>query len=118
MATLNELTTPCLLLDLQRLEANLGHMAQHAAALGVSLRPHVKTHKCVEIARRQRDLGARGITVSTLYEARTFAEHGFEDIVWAFPVNLGRLPEVVELASRIRFGVSSTVSWRSKPWSR
>ena len=105
MTTLGEIPTPCLVVDRERLEANLRSMAKRAKRLGVTLRPHVKTHKCVEIARRQRDLGARGITVSTLYEARTFAEHGFEDIVWAFPVILGRLPEVVELASRIRLGV-------------
>lgn len=105
MTALGELPTPCLVLDRDRLEANLARMAKRAKRLGVSLRPHVKTHKCIEIARRQIEHGALGITVSTLYEARTFAEHGFDDIVWAFPVILGRLGEVVELASRIRFGV-------------
>src|SRR5687767_15212032 len=46
-------------------------------ALGVMLRPHVKTHKCIEIGRMQRDLGARGITVATLEEARS-EEHTSE----------------------------------------
>ncbi len=105
MTTIETLPTPVLLLDLDRLDANLAEMAARCRTLGVALRPHVKTHKCVEIAERQRALGARGITVSTLEEARTFADHGFDDITWAFPVILNRIDEVVQLARRIRFGV-------------
>ena len=105
MATLDRLPTPALLLDLDRLEANLRRMAERAKRLGVRLRPHVKTHKCVEIARRQAELGARGLTVSTLYEARVFAAHGFEDLTWAFPVPPGRAAEAVELARRIELGL-------------
>lgn len=103
---LDDLPTPALLVDVDRLEANLRRMAERCAALGVSLRPHVKTHKCVEIAERQRALGpgpsgaTPGITVSTLEEARVFAEHGFEDITWAFPAIPGRLDEAVEIAER------------------
>jgi D-serine deaminase-like pyridoxal phosphate-dependent protein len=99
-ASLNDLPTPALLLDLDVVESNLRRMAGRAAGLGVKLRPHVKTHKCIELAERQRALGARGITVSTLHEARVFADHGFDDITWAFPVILSRLGEVRELASR------------------
>lgn len=105
MTALDRLPTPCLVLDRERLDRNLTNMAERAERLSVSLRPHVKSHKCIEIARRQTELGARGITVSTLYEARIFAEHGFDDIVWAFPVILSRLPEVVALAKRIRLGL-------------
>lgn len=97
---LHDLPTPALLLDLDIVERNLRQMAGRAAGLGVALRPHVKTHKCVELAGRQRALGAQGITVSTLYEARVFADHGFDDITWAFPVILSRLDEVRALASR------------------
>ncbi len=89
------------MVDLDRLESNLAAMAARAGALGVALRPHVKTHKCVEIARRQRELGARGLTVSTLEEARVFAEHGFDDLTWAVPVPRSRLAEAVEIARRI-----------------
>ena len=103
--TLHDLRTPALLLDLDRLERNLEWMAKRATELGVSLRPHIKTHKCVEIAQRQRALGATGITVSTLYEARVFADHGFDDITWAFPVILSRVPDVVELAERVQLRV-------------
>lgn len=93
--------TPALLLDLDVLERNLSRMADRCARLGVALRPHVKTHKCPEIGKLQRGLGARGITVSTLYEARVFADHGFDDVTWAFPVQLTRLDEVRELAETI-----------------
>jgi len=99
--SLDVLPTPSLLVDLDRLEANLCRMQQRCDRLGVALRPHVKTHKCVEIARRQVELGARGITVSTLAEARTFADAGFTDLTWAFPVIPSRLPEAAELARRV-----------------
>jgi D-serine deaminase-like pyridoxal phosphate-dependent protein len=101
MTSIHELPTPALLLDLDVLERNLRAMAGRAASLGVALRPHIKTHKCIEVGERQRALGIAGITVSTLYEARVFAEHGFTDITWAFPVILSRLDEVRELAGRV-----------------
>ncbi|HEX7181025.1 MAG TPA: alanine racemase [Thermoanaerobaculia bacterium] len=101
MRSLDDLPTPALLLDLDILERNLRRMSDKTSALGVALRPHVKTHKCVEVAERQRALGVSGITVSTLYEARVFAGHGFDDVTWAFPVILSRLEEVRELAGRI-----------------
>lgn len=100
MPHLADLPTPALLVDLDRLEANLARMQERCDRLGVALRPHVKTHKCVEIGRMQRELGARGITVSTLAEARAFAEAGFDDITWAFPAIPSRLPEAVEIARR------------------
>lgn len=105
MTAVVSLPTPALLLDLDVLEANLRRMADHASALGVALRPHVKTHKCVEIARLQREFGATGITVSTLYEATVFADHGFDDVTWAMPIALSRLDEATELATRIRLRV-------------
>lgn len=107
---LDDLPTPALVVDVDRLEGNLRTMSERCAALGVGLRPHVKTHKCIEIAERQRALGPpsppgasaeeAGITVSTLEEARVFAEHGFRDLTWAFPVIPGRLGEAVEIAEQ------------------
>jgi len=76
-------------------------MAQRAHKLDVRLRPHVKTHKCVEAARIQVHEHFGGITVSTLAEARGFAAAGFIDITYAVPVAPQRLSEVVELNSRI-----------------
>ena len=106
MQTTRDLPTPALLLDLDVLEGNLRRMASRCSELGVRLRPHVKTHKCVEIALGQRELGASGITVSTLHEAAVFADAGFDDITWAFPLILSRIAEAVELADRVRLGVT------------
>ena len=105
MRTIYDLPTPALLLDLDVLERNLRRMSDRAADLGVGLRPHLKTHKCVEIGRAQQALGSSGATVSTLYEARVFADHGFEDLTWAFPLAPARAPDVADLGRRIRFGV-------------
>lgn len=105
MSSIHDLPTPALLVDLDALERNLAAMQDRCDRLGVALRPHVKTHKCVEIGRMQRDLGARGITVATLEEARAFADAGFDDITWAFPVIAGRLGEVREIAARARLGL-------------
>jgi len=105
MPTIHDIPTPALLLDIDALEGNLRRMSSRCKELGVHLRPHVKTHKCVEIAMAQRALGARGITVSTLPEARAFADAGFDDLTWAFPVIPGRLDEVAALAGRVRLGV-------------
>ncbi len=102
---LADLPTPALVLDLDRLERNIEAMAAKCRRLGVDLRPHVKTHKCPPIAALQTAAGARGITVATLQEARIFADAGFEDITWAFPVILSRLDEVRELASEVRLGL-------------
>lgn len=102
MTTIAELPTPALLLDLDVLESNLRRMAERAAGFSVALRPHIKTHKCIEVGERQRALGAQGIAVATLYEARVFAEHGFDDITWASPVTLNRLDETRELADRVQ----------------
>ena len=101
-STLDDLPTPCLVVDLNRLQANIGAMADRARRLGVVLRPHIKTHKCVEVARLQQRAGCQGLTVSTLAEARVFADHGFEDLTWAFPLILNRISEARELAERVR----------------
>ncbi len=105
MARLLDIPTPALVLDRDKLDANLERMARKAERLGTSLRPHIKTHKSIEIAERQRDLGARGITVSTLHEAKIFAAFGFDDITWAFPLIVGRAKEVGELAERLTLRV-------------
>jgi D-serine deaminase-like pyridoxal phosphate-dependent protein len=100
-----DLPTPALLLDLDVLERNLTRMAERTRALGVALRPHVKTHKCLEVGRRQLAHGAVGITVATLPEAAAFAAGGFTDITWAFPLVLARLDEVIALARRVTLRV-------------
>jgi D-serine deaminase-like pyridoxal phosphate-dependent protein len=96
-----DLTTPALLLDLDVLEKNLSRMQERANRLGVALRPHGKTHKCPEIAKRQIELGAIGLTVATLKEARAFASAGITDLTWAFPLPPCHAGAAVALARAI-----------------
>ncbi|HLZ46426.1 MAG TPA: alanine racemase [Gemmatimonadales bacterium] len=101
-----DVETPALLLDHDVMERNLKHMADRAKRLGVSLRPHIKTHKCLELGRRQVAGGAQGITVSTLFEAEAFARGGFNDLTWAFPLDPSHIPHVQRIA---RAGVTLRV---------
>lgn len=78
-----EVDTPALVIDLDALERNLRRMADFFAPLPCKLRPHAKTHKCTEIARRQVKLGAIGITCAKLGEAEAMAAGGIEDILIA-----------------------------------
>jgi len=79
--TKNDLPTPALLLDLDALEANIAGMAEHAKKSSVNLRPHAKTHKCAEIARRQVGAGAIGSCTATIYEAEQMAAAGIGGIL-------------------------------------
>lgn len=78
-----ELDTPALLVDLDRMEHNIARMSDLAARNQVKLRPHTKTHKSPEIAKRQLQSGASGITVAKLGEAETMAHAGITDILIA-----------------------------------
>jgi D-serine deaminase-like pyridoxal phosphate-dependent protein len=66
--------TPAAVVDLDRLESNLGRWQARCDELGLANRPHVKTHKCVEIARLQVSLGAAGVTCQTLYESEVMLD--------------------------------------------
>ncbi|PSQ81818.1 MAG: metal-activated pyridoxal enzyme [Bacteroidetes bacterium QS_8_68_15] len=83
---IDDLGTPSLLVEKERLEHNLRRMQSTAEAGGAQLRPHVKTHKSPWIARRQREAGAEGLTVATPAEAEAFFEDGFEDLRVAYAV--------------------------------
>ncbi|HXO84869.1 MAG TPA: alanine racemase [Gemmatimonadales bacterium] len=89
-----DVETPALLLHDDVVERNLSQMAARAKRLGVALRPHIKTHKCLELGRAQLAHGAKGVTVSTLFEAEAFARGGFTDLTWAFPLDRTHLPHV------------------------
>ncbi|MEA2675959.1 MAG: hypothetical protein QOJ81_100 [Chloroflexota bacterium] len=80
------LDTPALVIDLDIVERNAARMAAAAAKHGIALRPHVKTHKSVALARLQVERGAIGITVGTLGEAEVMAQGGITDIFLAYPV--------------------------------
>lgn len=78
------LPTPATVVFADRLERNLAGMAALASDAGMALRPHAKTHKCVEIARRQLALGARGVSVATVGEAEALTAGGQLDPADAF----------------------------------
>jgi D-serine deaminase-like pyridoxal phosphate-dependent protein len=106
-ATLAELDTPALLIDLDALEANLAEMAAVAARAGVGLRPHTKTHKSPEIARMQLEAGAAGITCAKLGEAEVMADAGLDDLLIAYPlVGERKLRRLRDLMDRARVRVS------------
>jgi 3-hydroxy-D-aspartate aldolase len=79
--TRSELPTPALLLDLDRFERNIRKMAEHVKAAGKKLRPHAKTHKCPEIARRQVAAGAIGVCVAKVGEAEVMAAAGIRNLL-------------------------------------
>ena len=79
--TRSELPTPALLLDLDRFERNLQKMAAYVKTVGKKLRPHAKTHKCPEIARRQIAAGAVGVCVAKVGEADVMAAAGVRNIL-------------------------------------
>ena len=82
----SELSTPAVVVDLDIAERNLERMARYCAQHGLGLRPHTKTHKSVEMARRQLALGAVGLTVAKVGEAEEMARSGARQILVAHPI--------------------------------
>jgi len=80
------LQTPALVIDLDAFERNLAAMVAHAKKAGIGLRPHAKTHKSAEIARRQIAAGANGICCAKLGEAEALAAQGIDSILLTSPV--------------------------------
>jgi D-serine deaminase-like pyridoxal phosphate-dependent protein len=81
-----KIQTPALVVDLDILERNIARMAEHAKKHNIALRPHAKTHKSVEIAKRQLAAGALGICCAKLGEAEALAAGGIESILLTSPV--------------------------------
>lgn len=80
------LSTPAMVVDHETLVANVARMAQRMQERAVSLRPHAKTHKSLDVAKLQRDHGATGLTVATVGEAEVFAGGGHHNVFIAYPV--------------------------------
>jgi D-serine deaminase-like pyridoxal phosphate-dependent protein len=95
------LKTPAFLVDRNIVEQNCARMREKARRSGVAFRPHVKTHKTVEIARMQHGGALGPITVSTLAEAEFFADAGFVDITYAVPIAPEKLDRAAALARKI-----------------
>jgi len=97
---LEELETPALVLDASIMEANIARMQERLRRLGPGLRPHVKTAKSIDVARRCLEREPGGITVSTLAEAEYFAGHGVRDILYAVGIAPNKLEHVIDLRRR------------------
>jgi D-serine deaminase-like pyridoxal phosphate-dependent protein len=95
--TIFEIPTPALILDRRRLQANADSMRGRVRHLGVSLRPHVKTSKSIDVLRVLCGGAVVPITVSTLAEARYFFERGVRDILYAVGIAPVKLPQIAEL---------------------
>jgi D-serine deaminase-like pyridoxal phosphate-dependent protein len=97
------LCTPALLLDLEAFEHNLAAMAVFCREQGVALRPHAKTHKSVEIARKQLEAGAVGICCATIGEAERLTDGGIDNLLITSPLataaKLERLAALLERAN-------------------
>ncbi|HEY3341218.1 MAG TPA: alanine racemase, partial [Anaerolineae bacterium] len=111
----DDLDTPCLMVDLNRMERNILEWQTAVTAYGVQLRPHVKTHKVPEIACQQLSAGAGGITVAKVAEAEVFAAGGARDIFIAYPViGVQKWQRVAQLAHActVTVGVDSEIGAR------
>ena len=86
ITTMTDSPTPALVVDVDKVQHNILRWQQHCNQYGVALRPHIKTHKTLEIARMQRAAGAQGITAAKLSEAQVFSDAGFTDIFVAYPI--------------------------------
>lgn len=104
--SIDDLDTPCVIVDLDKVEANLRRAQDYADAHKLPLRPHIKTHKIPEFAHRQVQMGAIGITCQKLGEVEVMADAGIRDILLSYSV-IGRpkLARLVALARRIHLRV-------------
>lgn len=104
--SLSALPTPCLLLDEQRMDRNIARLRGRLDGLGAALRPHLKTCKSIEVARKMLASPQGPAAVSTLQEARQFAEAGIRNILYAVGISPAKLAEVLALREK---GVDLTI---------
>lgn len=96
-----ELPTPALLVDLDVLEANIAKMAAHAKTVGIKVRPHAKSHKCPEIAKRQLAAGAVGVCAATISEAEALVDAGISGVLITSPMaGREKVSRLVRLTAR------------------
>ena len=100
MPKLSQLETPALLLDPHRMDRNITRMRDRIRRHGVTLRPHVKTNKSIDVTRRMIEHSRGPVTVSTLREAEYCASHGIADILYAVGITPNKLPHVLSLRGR------------------
>ncbi len=102
-----ELDTPAVTVDLDVMEQNIHRLQNYCREHGLALRPHTKTHKIPEIAKKQVEAGSRGITVAKVGEAEVMAEAGLDNILIAYPVlGTSKLERLTKLAQMRRVNVA------------
>src|SRR5688500_14430143 len=106
MAQFEELETPALVVDLDRMQTNLDRGAAYARRHGIALRPHIKTHKSPLLAREQLERGASGLTCATPYEAEVMSEVSDDLLVMYPPVGAQRAMRLAQVAERVRLTVA------------
>lgn len=94
MIRITDLDTPSLIIDREKLKKNIDFAHARARELGVAWRPHLKTHKCVEIARMQLEGAAGPATVSTVREAEYFVAAGIRDLIYAVGIAPHKLARI------------------------
>lgn len=99
-SSLSRLQTPAAIIDRAKMLANIERMQQRMDRLGVRLRPHVKTTKCLPVINAQIEAGACGVTVSTLKEAQQCFDSGIDDILYAVSMAPAKLSQAHELKQR------------------
>lgn len=101
---LTQLETPSLILQSAQMERNIARMRTQLAPHSVALRPHLKTCKSIDVARRvladDSGAGTSTVTVSTLKEAEYFASHGMRDILYAVAVVPAKIAQIAQLHHR------------------
>lgn len=114
----SELETPALIVDLDVMDRNLSRMADYCRAHHLRLRPHTKTHKIPELAKRQIESGASGITVAKLGEAEVMLNAGISDILIAYPiVGAEKARRLAQLAEKADVTVSLDSEEAARPIS-
>ena len=99
--TLDVLPTPAMIVDLDVFERNLRTMAEATKAQRLNLRPHVKVHKSVDVARRQTALGAIGLTTATIAESELMSAAGIRGVLWTKqPASNNNISRAIELTRR------------------
>jgi D-serine deaminase-like pyridoxal phosphate-dependent protein len=113
---------PTLLVDETKARTNLARINEKILLQGKQFRPHFKTHQSAEIGEWFREIGITKITVSSIEMATYFANHGWDDIFIAFPVNILQIEEIIELSKRIHLSLlfedKTTVNFIDKHISR
>ena len=118
MSILSKIRKPTLILNEEKAKRNLHNLNEKIISQKKIFRPHFKTHQSAQIGEWFRDIGISKITVSSIDMAQYFAEHGWSDILIAFPVNILQIEEIVQLSNKIQLSLLfedlSTVAFINK----